>query len=64
MANASLARGDLQMARQLFQKAEASASDTLRPLIHRGLGYVALAEGRNQVALQAFTDAAAQLTGP
>jgi CHAT domain-containing protein/tetratricopeptide (TPR) repeat protein len=64
LANAHLARRDFARARALFEAAETGATPTVRMLIQRGRGRLALAEGRLADAAVAFTEAARQASGP
>jgi CHAT domain-containing protein len=60
LANAYLALGDFSRAKDLFQAADKGA---VKPLVARGLGNIALAEGRSAEALTLFEAAAATASG-
>jgi len=63
LANAYLAKRDFAQARAFFDAAEKSGSPTVRLLVRRGQGQLALAEGNPQAAIAAFTAAAQQASG-
>jgi CHAT domain-containing protein len=63
LANAYLSMGNLSRAKGLYQEAELQAPSDVKPLIHRGLGYVALAEGRAGDASALFEAAVAAAGG-
>ena len=63
LANAYLAKRDFAQARALFAAAEKDAPASVRLLVRRGQGQLALAEGNAPAAIAAFTAAAQQATG-
>jgi CHAT domain-containing protein len=63
LANAYLAKRDFAQARTLFAAAEKDGPATVRLLVRRGQGQLALAEGNAAAAVTAFTAAAQQAGG-
>ena len=64
LGNAYLAQRDFAQARALFQQAEQGGPASVRLLVRRGQGQLALAEGNPQAAIAAFGAAAQQASGP
>src|SRR6266850_713122 len=64
LGNAYLAQRDFAQARALFQQAEQGGPASVRLLVRRGQGQLALAEGNPQAAIAAFGAAAQQARGP
>ncbi len=63
LANAHLRAGAVDRARVLFREAEAGARGNQQAIIRRGLGEVALVEGRHAEAARLFGAAAGQASG-
>jgi CHAT domain-containing protein len=63
LGNAYLAKRDFAQARVLFQQAEQTGSPSVRLLVRRGQGQLALAEGNPAAAIAAFDAAAKQASG-
>jgi tetratricopeptide (TPR) repeat protein len=65
LANARLATGDFAGARKLFNEAANLTKDkSLLGLVHRGLGDVALAEGKHEEAISLYGAAVIDADGP
>jgi len=63
LGNAYLAKRDFAQARASFSQAEQTGSPSVRLLVRRGQGQLALAEGNPAAAIAAFTAAAQQASG-